>query len=138
MSLHHIHKGSEYLVNAVLIKAGCLVIVAIIAFTFPVQNAEGASLLVAFGGRITTVFPCSCPANPGVVVTVFGPKGGRFFISPYKTKPYANYVTKIGGQMKGLAYPVYNPCLQFSPVSGCVPSPNPGGLLVEKFGTTLR
>ena len=136
MSLHHIHKGSELLLNAVLIKAGCLVIIAIIAFTFPIETTRGASVLVAFGGRVTSVIVCTCPANFGYSVTVAGQKGGQFFYSLAKTKKYAYYMPRPGGQIKGLAYPVYSPCFQVS-INGCTPG-GPGGLLMEKFGTNLR
>lgn len=131
-----IKRASEYFLNVVLIKGFCLLLIGFLAATIPLQKASSAVLLVPFGGKIVSTFICTCPALSGMSVTVAGLKGGQFFWSFNSTKPYAYYFPKITSSIKGTAYPAYVPCLQVAPV-GCVPG-GPGGLLMQKFGTSAK
>ena len=63
-----------------------------------------------YGGKITLMKPCTCPYNlpPAMAVTITGPKGGTFLLTPLvKTYSYGRPVT--GQNVMG----------EYSPVSVC-------------------
>jgi len=95
---------------------------------------QAISFGTPFGGRITSVIPCTCPTNFGWQITVGPPKPGVFMYKPGTSKLFSYFrIFSPGPWVLGTANG-YSPCLQISG-TGCAPGGS-GGLIIRLVGTS--
>ena len=112
-----------------------VLIIVLVSFMIPRSKAQAFSLGLPFGGKITSVLPCTCPADLGWQITVGPPRPGVYMYQPGFSMLFMNYnIFRPGAWVVGIAT-TYVPCLQIS-ITGCIPV-STGGLLIRLIGTSL-
>lgn len=118
------------LIVILLIISGLLVApVAVLALTFP--NPLGGS----FGGRITSIVPCTCSVPPTMLkITVDPPVGGSFIFIPKVSTLYKFYKLLPPSWVLGTSVG-RRECLVGVPPT-CAPA-GAGGTIIRMTGTSL-
>ena len=118
---------------AVLILAGLfLALDGLIKESSPVSAALN---MFNFGGRIYSIFPCTC--DESYIVYIGNPKGGAFMYQPYSSRTYSWYNVRPGVWAKGLYLPGEYPCLNPVCKGACCPNNYAYGLILT-IGTSFR
>ncbi len=90
------------------------------ADTLGLRKVAYAIGFLPFGGIISVTIPCIC--SLGMTIYVSPPVAGRFFISPFASRIFANFKPIPSSWILGNHAPAPVPCLQFVLV-GCAPQP---------------
>jgi len=118
------------LIVILLITSG-LLLTPVAAFALVFSNPLGG----AFGGRITTVIPCTCSVPPTMLkITVGSPKGGSFIYIPGVSTLYKLYKLLPPSWVLGLSTG-RRECLIGTPPT-CAPA-GAGGTIIRMTGTSL-
>ncbi len=108
--------------------------VVLFSLLVPTDGAKALSFGIPFGGKITSVLPCTCPGDLGWKITVGSPRPGVFMYKPTTSRLYANYsIYRPGAYVLGTST-AYASCMQVSP-NGCTPTP--GGPVIHPIGTSF-
>ena len=138
MTNERINQHLEKFLNFLLFKVTGLLLIVFLVVAIPLSHSNAASATVAFGGKVGATVVCTCPAVPGIMITVAGVKGGSYFWSLTTTHVYSFGNVTPKAAIKGLAFSTPVQCWQVDPAGpGCVPS-GLYGLPIDKFGTGLR
>jgi hypothetical protein len=108
-------------------------LVCTLVFGSTATSAYATSPLYAFGGRLTTVFYCTC--MNAYLLTITGPKPGMFIYYPGVTTLYMYFMALIPGvQQIGTASMTPVPGMVYAG-TGCAPSG--AGMPIIMMGTSL-
>lgn len=100
------------------IKIIAIILVAVsLLFIIPVDEAKALGLGYPFGGRVTSVIPCTVNCPPGAMtVTVGLPRPGVFLYIPVVSRLYSHFKLLPGSWVVGLT--------------------NPAGIIIQMVGTS--
>jgi len=88
-----------------------------------------------FGGRITSIIPCTCSIPPTMLkITVSSPRGGSFLYIPFVSRLYENYNLLPPSWVLGTSAGRRECLVGFPPF--CT-SAGFGGTIIKMMGTSL-